>query len=332
MPSDDPTTADKVASEVGDGDARRPEASDVDGVRSGDPHDDLPGEVLHTARGDFAAIVAGPSEGPVVLLLHGFPELNLSWRHQVPALAAAGYRVVAPNQRGYAGSVRDGSYATVDLAADAVAMLDAVGAERAVVVGHDWGGGVAWTIAQAFPERVAALAVLNCPPPSVLRDSYLRNPRQLARSWYVFFFQLPVLPERFVAGRVPRMLVGGSYNRGAWNRALLTPYSDAFASADDVHGPINWYRGAFRSMRNLAGRGAQRITAPVLIIWGVHDMFLGHELVSSASLRPVLSYANEPDLVLIEEAGHFVQNEAPDEVNRALLEWLAEHEGDIRPL
>jgi pimeloyl-ACP methyl ester carboxylesterase len=316
---------DQVVSDVSDGAAGRADAGAVDAVATDDPRDDLPAEVLHTARGDFAAIVAGPPDGPVVLLLHGFPELNVSWRHQVPALAAAGYRVVAPNQRGYAGSVRDGSYATVDLAADAVALLDAVGAERAVVVGHDWGGGVAWTIAQAFPERVAALAVLNCPPPSVLRDSYLRNPRQLARSWYVFFFQLPLLPERFVAGRVPRMLVGGSYNRKAWNRALLTPYSDAFATADDVHGPINWYRGAFRSLRHPAGPGAQRITAPVLIIWGVHDQFLGQELVSSESLRPVLSYANEPDLVLVEEAGHFVQNEAPDEVNRALLEWLARH-------
>jgi epoxide hydrolase 4 len=283
--------------------------------------------LLQTGRGDFETIIEGPEDGPVIVLLHGFPELNISWRHQIPALAAAGYRVVAPNQRGYAGSVRDGSYATADLAADVIAMLDAVGAEHAVVVGHDWGGGVAWTVAQLYPERVTALVAMNCPPPRVLVAHLLRSPRQLRKSWYMFFFQLPVLPERFVSRSMPGMLRGGSYVRQVWDREALTPYGAAFASEDDARGPINWYRGAFRGALRGALRSPARtlhpIAVPVLIIWGVHDAFLGQELVSPEALRGTLSFPNEATVVPIESAGHFVQNEAAEEVTAALLAWLA---------
>jgi epoxide hydrolase 4 len=282
---------------------------------------------LHTGRGDFETIIEGPEDGAVIVLLHGFPELNLSWRHQIPELAAAGYRVVAPNQRGYSGSVRDGSYATADLAADVVAMLDAVGAESAVVVGHDWGGAVAWTVAQLYPGRVTALVAMNCPPPRVLVAHLLRSPRQLRKSWYMFFFQLPVLPERFVSRSMPGMLRGGSYVRQVWDREALTPYGEAFATESDVRGPINWYRAAFtgalRGALRSPARTSHPIAIPVLIIWGVHDPFLGQEMVSPEALRGTLSFPNEATVVPIESAGHFVQNEAAEEVTAALLAWLA---------
>ncbi len=281
--------------------------------------------LLHTERGDFEAILEGPPDGPVVILLHGFPELNISWRHQIPALAAAGYRVIAPNQRGYAGSVRSGSYATGDLAADVVAMLDAVDASTAVVVGHDWGGGVAWTVAHLFPGRVAGLVAMNCPPPRVLMAHLACSPGQVRKSWYMFFFQLPWLPERFVVRAMPKTLVAGSFNRSVWNRETLTPYAQAFATEADAHGPVNWYRGAFRSGLRTARAHLRPISAPVLVLWGVHDRFLGEELVSAQSLRGSLEFPNEAQVVRIESAGHFVQNEAPDDVTAALLGWLAEH-------
>ena len=285
--------------------------------------------ILHTARGDFETIIEGPGDGPVIVLLHGFPELNISWRHQIPELAAAGYRVVAPNQRGYSGSVRDGSYATADLAADVVAMLDAVGSEHAVVVGHDWGGGVAWTVAQLYPERVTALVAMNCPPPRVLAAHLVRSASQLRKSWYMFFFQVPVLPERFVSRSMPGMLRGGSYVREVWDREALTPYGEAFATESDARGPINWYRAAFRGALRGAlrrsPRGLEPITVPVLIIWGVHDAFLGQELVSPEALRGTLAFPNEATVVPIESSGHFVQNEAPEQVNETLLRWLAAH-------
>lgn len=274
--------------------------------------------LLHTARGDFETIVDGPEDGPLILLLHGFPELNISWRHQIPALAAAGYRVVAPNQRGYQGSVRDGSYATADLAEDVVAMIDALGADKAIVVGHDWGGGVAWTVAHRHPERVERLVAMNCPPPSVLAHAFATNPAQLAKSWYMFFFQIPRLPEKFVVANMPRALIGGSYNRKAWEPEELAEYEAAFATPEDARGPVNWYRGAMRHPL----RNAPPITVPVLIIWGTQDRFLGMELIAPQSLRRAIAYGNEPDIVLIDEAGHFVQNEAPEAVNEALLAWL----------
>jgi pimeloyl-ACP methyl ester carboxylesterase len=282
-------------------------------------------EVLRTDRGDFEVLVDGPSDGPLVLLLHGFPELNVSWRAQIPALAAQGWRVVAPNQRGYAGSVRGGSYATGDLAADVIAMIDALGAGTAAVVGHDWGGAVAWTVAGRYPDRVGALVAMNCPPPTVLARNLLRSPRQLRKSWYMVFFQLPVLPERFVAERMPGMLVAGSFNRKAWDRASLAPYAAAFGTPEQVTGPINWYRSALRAGLRGSVPPVRPITCPVLVIWGVHDRFLGQEMVSPQSLRAVLAYGTAADVVEIPSAGHFVQNEAPHEVNEALTAWLATH-------
>lgn len=276
--------------------------------------------LLQTPRGDFESIIEGPEDAPLIVLLHGFPELNVSWRNQIPELVAAGYRVLAPNQRGYDGSVRDGSYATADLAADVIAMMDALGADTAVIVGHDWGGGVAWTLGHLHSDRVERLIVLNCPPPVVLSRELLTNPLQLVKSSYMFFFQLPVLPERFVVKAMPGALVGGSYNRSVWNRDNLAPYVEAFATPADAHGPLNWYRAAVRkpwAMRNLP-----LITRPILIIWGVEDRFLGLDLIASQSLRRAIAYGNEPDIVLVEGAGHFVQNEAPEQVTAALLAWL----------
>lgn len=274
--------------------------------------------MLNTSRGDFEAIIEGPEDGPLVVLLHGFPELNVSWRNQIPALTEAGYRVLAPNQRGYAGSPRDGSYATADLAADVIAMIDAMGVEKATVVGHDWGGGVAWTTAGLYPERLDRLVVMNCPPPAVLAHELRTNPAQLLKSWYMLFFQLPVLPEQFVARSMPGALIGGSYKRGVWNRENLQPYVEAFATPADCTGPVNWYRSALRH----PAKGLQPITLPTLIIWGTKDRFLGEELIDPHALRRAIEYGNEPDIVRIEDAGHFVQNEAPEQVNAALLEWL----------
>jgi epoxide hydrolase 4 len=265
--------------------------------------------------------------GPLVLCLHGFPELGRSWRHQLPALADVGYRAVAPDLRGYGETELRGPFDLRTLVDDVASVIAALGRQRAIVVGHDWGGAVAWSVAALRPSLVDRLVVLNCPPPRDLARAMLRSPAQLRRSWYILFFQLPWLPERRMAANcaevVARALVGGSHRRGVWSRDELAAYRAAFARPGRAKAAIDWYRASFRrSLRPGRSRGLPPVEAPTLVLWGTEDRFLGLELVDPDCLRRSLANGNLPTVVLIEDAGHFVQNEAPDRVNDELLRWL----------
>lgn len=275
----------------------------------------------------FHALAAGPADGPLVLLLHGFPESSRSWRHQLPALAQAGYRAVAPDLRGYGLSDTHGPYDVETLAGDVAGLVAALGRERATVVGHDWGAAVAWATAHHAPEHVERLVVLNCPHPASIRHELLTNPRQLARSSYMFVFQLPWLPERLLTRKdcrgVARALRGGSHVREAWTREELDHAREVFMRPGVASAALGYYRAAARHpgvARRLAAR--HPITAPTLILWGVHDQFLGEETIRPERLRPYFAPGNDPVICRIEEAGHFVQNEAPERVNDELLAWL----------
>jgi epoxide hydrolase 4 len=275
----------------------------------------------------FHALADGPADGPLVLCLHGFPELGRSWRHQLPALASAGYRAVAPDLRGYGETELRGPFDLPTLVEDVACLVAALGRERAVVMGHDWGGAVAWSVAARRPSVVERLVVLNCPPPQILARAIVRSPAQLRRSWYILFFQLPWLPERRMAANaaevVARGLVGGSYRREAWTREEVDAYRAAFARPGRAKAAIDWYRAGFRrSVRPRRGRVRGTVAAPTLVLWGVEDRFLGRELVALERLRGAFSEGNVPSVVLIEDAGHFVQNEAPERVNDELLRWL----------
>ena len=291
-------------------------------------------EELELRAGDrrFFALADGPGDGPLVLLLHGFPELSRSWRHQLRALAGAGYRSVAPDLRGYGRSDRSGPYDLRTLARDAAGLVEALGRERAVVVGHDWGGAVAWATAVHEPRVVERLAVLNCPHPGVLAEEMLRNPRQVLRSWYIFFFQLPWLPERLLARDgaryVARALRGGSYVRGAFSAEELAVYREAFARPGAAGAALGYYRAAFRGSLGLRREGRRHpIGVPTLVIWGARDRFLGRETADLAKMAPYFAPGNVPSVRFLEEAGHFVQNEDPAGVNAELISWL----GATRP-
>ena len=281
-----------------------------------------------TANGiRFHALAAGPGDGPLVLCLHGFPELGRSWGHQLPALARAGYRAVAPDLRGYGQTELSGPFDLRTLVDDVSCLVAALDRERAIVLGHDWGGAVAWSVAALRPSLVDRLVVLNCPPPRDLARAILRSPAQLRRSWYILFFQLPWLPERRMAANcaevVARALVGGSHRRGVWSRDELAAYRAAFARPGRAKAAIDWYRASFRrSLRPGRSRGLPPVEAPTLVLWGTEDRFLGRELADPDRLRRSLANGNLPTVVLIEDAGHFVQNEAPERVNHELLRWL----------
>jgi epoxide hydrolase 4 len=257
-----------------------------------------------------------------VVLLHGFPEFWYSWRHQLPALAAAGFRAVAVDMRGYSTSdkpPRVSDYALPELSADVDALIAALGEEKAFVVAHDWGGIVAWDFAMNYPERLRGLAVLNMPHPERMEEG-LRTLAQLKRSWYVFAFQLPKVPERTIAAddyAVLRRSVAGGVRRERRTAEDVEPYVEAMKNPGALTSAINYYRAAVRSARQ--PRRWRKIEAPVLVVWGDADQYLGVELS-----RPDPKWVPDVRVEIIHGATHFVQVDAPDEVNARLLGYLTE--------
>jgi len=255
----------------------------------------------------------GPRDGPLVLFLHGFPEHAGTWRRQLPALAQAGFRAVAPDMRGYGASekprrVRD--YRMELLAADVANLVTALGRERADVVGHDWGAAVAWGAAMWHPARVRRLAILNVPHPArMLRG--LRTLRQLRKSWYIFFFQLPALPEKFVSDKSLEVLFRyTTARRGEYSESDIAEVKDALRWRT---GPINYYRAA---VRHRAARW-QRIDAPTLVIWGERDRWLGRELA-----EPDAKWVPDCRVERLPQATHWVHADEPERVNELLLQFL----------
>jgi pimeloyl-ACP methyl ester carboxylesterase len=261
-------------------------------------------------------------EGPLVLLLHGFPEFWWSWRRQIPALVEAGFRVVAVDQRGYALSDRPRSwrdYRIERLAADVDGLIVALGEERAHVVGHDWGAAVAWTVASLYPERVERLAILNVPHPERMARGLQTSFKQLRRSWYMFFFQLPWLPEQLLRAMGRRALekVYGDARPGAFTEDDFDRYERALMGPGGLKGPIDWYRAALRRNPNALARMYRPIPAPTLVIWGQLDRHLGAEWAT-----PTAALVPDVRVEWLPNASHWVQHDEPEAVNRLLTAFL----------
>lgn len=274
---------------------------------------DTNGIRLHVAE-------AGPEDGPLVILLHGFPEFWYGWREQIPALADAGYRVLIPDQRGYNLSDKPlgiEAYRTEELAADVVGLIDACGRERAAaVIGHDWGGLVAWPLALEYPERFERLGILNAPHP-IVADRSLRSPVQLAKSSYVFFFQLPRISELLLSAGdwlgLQQLLVRSSRS-GTFPEEDLVCYRQAWEQSRAIEAMVNWCRAALRHRpRRVAD---QEVQVPAEIIWGAEDQVLGPEMA-----RQSLRFCGNGGLTLL-PATHWVQHEEPEKVNERLLSLL----------
>ena len=259
-------------------------------------------------------------EGPLVLLLHGFPETSHAWRKQIPALAQR-FQVVAPDLRGFGASDKPkgiASYRASVVADDIVALVQAFGADRAHIVGHDWGGGVAWALATLRPEAVDRLVVLNCPHPAVMQRALRSSWTQIRKSWYFFAFQLPWLPEwafrRNGAKALKDSLRRTAMRPETFAEADLDEYARSFCAPGAATGAINYYRAAARSR---VARG--KIKAPTLLIWAEADFALGMELTRGMEDL----FESPPRIEYVPDTNHWVMEERPDVVNRLLLEFLA---------
>jgi epoxide hydrolase 4 len=286
--------------------------------------DTLHYEFIQAGALRFEVATAGdPASRKLALLLHGFPECAFSWRHQLPFLAARGYRVWAPNQRGYGNSPMPRAvkaYRVEELVNDVANLIDASGAEEVLLAGHDWGALVAWEFAMRRPRPIERLAIFNVPHPARFREEIRHNKEQRRRSRYVVFFQLPWLPE-YMLTRKSGALIDEAFRGMAVEKArfpddVLAVYRANALRPGGASAMLNWYRAAGRNFGN-ANAPIPQIDVPTLMVWGEEDSALGKELSTHTD-----RYVKDLTLRYLPRVSHWVQQEAPEAVNDIWGAWL----------
>ena len=275
--------------------------------------------------GSIRLAIRDTGAGDPVVLLHGFPELSYSWRHQLPALARAGYRAIAPDLRGYGASDRPATvdaYAVPALVGDVVGLIDALGYDRVHLVGHDWGGGLAWATAALHPDRVRSLVIANAPHPVASAEARHDDPAQRAKSWYMLLFQFVGVAESWLADNDfanLREMVFDNAAPGTFSPEDVRVYLDAFSRDGALTAALNYYRANMPAAAWLREPPQlPEITTPTMVIWGEADTFLGLGLLE----RSVAKVRGPVRVERLAGVSHWVQQEAPDAVNALLVEWL----------
>jgi pimeloyl-ACP methyl ester carboxylesterase len=255
-----------------------------------------------------------------MLMLHGFPEFWYSWRHQIPEFAQD-FKVVALDLRGYNDSDKPAAksaYVMAEFIKDVEGVIKGLGYDRCVLVGHDWGGAIAWNFAYAYPEMVERLIVLNMPHPAKFAEA-IRTPQQLLRSSYVFFFQLPWLPEMLIQladyQAVETALKGMAVNQSTFTQEDLEAYKNAAAKRGAMTAALNYYRNIFQ--QGMLKQDWRVLEVPTLMIWGEKDSALGKELTYGTE-----AYVKDFQLKYIPNCSHWVQQEQPQLVNKYMREFL----------
>lgn len=277
----------------------------------------------HVRVGDLRLHVVTAGRGRAVVLLHGFPDFWYTWRLQIPALVTAGYRVIAPDLRGYNLSDkprRKRDYRPDALVADIVGLIERTDRTGVVLVGHDWGGVVAWLLAAQRPELVRRLVILNAPHPQAYRRSLLTS-TQLLKSWYAFLFQVPWLPERALRS-FDFALLEGALRAEVHSREALTPedivrYKRAWAEPGALRAALHYYRMAHRLYRGAGSDGpAARVSTPTLVLWGERDPHL-----DARNLNSLERWVADLRVERFPEAGHWVHLDAPERVTALIAEF-----------
>jgi pimeloyl-ACP methyl ester carboxylesterase len=275
--------------------------------------------------GNIRLAIGSEGDGDPVVLLHGFPELAYSWRHQLPALAAAGYRAIAPDLRGYGASDRPtglDAYRVPALVGDVVGLIDALGYDRVHLVGHDWGGGLAWATAALHPGRVRSLVIANAPHPVASAEARREDPAQRAKSWYMLLFQFVGVAESWLSDddfRNLREMVFENAAPGTFTPEDVGVYLEAFSRDGALTAALNYYRANMPAAAWLRPPPQlPDITTPTMVIWGEADAYLGLSLLD----RSVAKVAGPVRVERLGGVSHWVQQEAPDAVNALLIDWF----------
>lgn len=255
-----------------------------------------------------------------MLMLHGFPEFWYSWRHQIPQFAQ-NFKVVALDLRGYNDSDKPtdkSAYVMDEFIKDVEGVIKGLGYEKCVLVGHDWGGAIAWNFAYAHPQMIEQLIILNLPHPAKFSQG-LRTPQQLLRSYYIFIFQLPWMPELILQSSdyqaIETALKGTAVNKNAFTQADITAYKNAAAKPGVLTAMLNYYRNIFQ--QRILNPNQEILEVPTLMIWGENDTALGKELTYDTT-----AYVRDFQIKYIPNCGHWVQQEQPELVNQYMAEFL----------
>lgn len=261
----------------------------------------------------------------LVVLLHGWPEFWYTWRYQIPVLAEK-FTVVAPDMRGFNLSDKPKgieNYAAHVVAADIAELIQKLGFQKAFIVGHDWGGAIAWSFSVLYPELTEKLVVLNCPHPKEMMKALTTNPSQLLRSWYMFMHQLPVLPELLYRYTLPlffkQFVRGWMYHPENFTDEDLREFVKAYQQEGALTGSVNYYRTMLR-VKPKSAIFKQKTQSPTLLIWGEGDKALGKELTYNTQQYIQSTF----EVKYITKCSHWTQNDCPQEVNQYLMEFLTD--------
>jgi epoxide hydrolase 4 len=282
---------------------------------------DLQHTFIQTNGVNLHVVQAGREDGPLVILLHGFPEFWYGWRHQIDYLVERGYRVWIPDQRGYNLSDKPESIAPYDqpiLADDVAGLIQAAGREKCFLIGHDWGAAVAWWTAMKYPEKLEKLIILNVPHPIVSAQTIGKNWEQTRKSWYIFAIQIPRFPEWSLSRNNFKGMESSfvkATRPGTFTEAELVEYRKAWSQPGALTAMLNYYRAAARLRPKLPPQ--RIITVPTRVIWGAQD-----QAIIRQAAQMSMEFVQNGELFYIEQAGHFVQHEEPDRVNALIGEFL----------